>query len=215
MTAKMELVSMTGKLMPNGNPDFKSVIHYPRINAMINQYGRKTMLKVLVLMVKDFSASLNVVRNMNEDQMIECAAMLLDECDNFRLEDYMMMFTLAKRGRLELNNGKGIMDRVDIDTIAKIFTAYHDLRSDAGMRIQEEMFQEDEKKYRELPPVPETPEEKEMSERFGKLLGVMTAYQSDLQEDKIIEEKKKSDKRRQDDIKYKEWIDSLAPPETE
>ncbi|MBK7885497.1 MAG: hypothetical protein IPJ81_18160 [Chitinophagaceae bacterium] len=79
-------------------------------------------------MIKDFCSSLNVVRNMNEDQMIEAAAMLLDECENFRLEDYMIMFSMAKRGELVK-----IMDRIDLQVITAMLDEYFTRRKLAAI----------------------------------------------------------------------------------
>lgn len=131
--AKMELVLMTQELMPEGKPRYLDVVRYPQIRELIQTEGRKKMLSVLVLMVKDFCSSLNVVRNMNEDQMIETAAMLLDECDNFRLEDYVMMFSMAKRGELVK-----IYDRIDMQLISEIMDAYWLRRQEAARRMEED-----------------------------------------------------------------------------
>lgn len=129
--AKMELVLMTNQLMPEGRPQYLSVVKYPTIRSLIEQVGRKKMLAILVLMVKDFCSSVNVVRNMNEDQMIEVGSMLLEECGNFRMEDYVMMFNIAKRGGF---SEVKIMDRVDIQLISSIMDAYWQRRSIAGQQ---------------------------------------------------------------------------------
>src|SRR4051794_12333086 len=72
--AKMEFLSLTSNLMPGGNPIYVDMINYPMIRGLIELHGKKTMVKVVYLMIRDFCTSLNVVRNMNEDQMIETAA---------------------------------------------------------------------------------------------------------------------------------------------
>jgi hypothetical protein len=128
----MDLMMITGELMPAGKPQFLQVIKYPMINQIIQIEGKRKMLAVLVLMVKDFCSSLNVVRNMNEDQMIETASMLLDECGNFRLEDYLMMFSMAKRGDLVK-----IMDRVDIQLVSNILDEYWLRRKRAAKKHEE------------------------------------------------------------------------------
>lgn len=130
--AKMELLSMTGDLMPSGKPTFLEVIKYPMIQQLIAEHGKKTMLKVLFLLVKDFCGSLNVVRNMTEDQMIEAAAMLIDECGNFRIEDYVMMFSMAKKGELVK-----IYDRMDIQIITAILDEYWQRRYRAANKETE------------------------------------------------------------------------------
>ena len=136
--AKMELVLMTNELMPKGKPDLAGVVKYPMIQDLIKTEGKRKMLAVLVLMVKDFCASMNVVRNMNEEQMIEAGAMLLEECENFRIEDYVMMFSLAKRGSFypEVK----IYDRIDIQTISQIMDEYWTRRSIAGRKARDEDF---------------------------------------------------------------------------
>lgn len=119
--------------MPSGKPTFLEVIQYPMIKDLTQEHGKKTMMKVLFLMVKDFCSSMNVVRNMNEDQMIESSAMLLDECDNFRMEDYVMMFQMGKRGDLVK-----IMDRIDINMITQMMDSYWERRRDAAINQQEQ-----------------------------------------------------------------------------
>lgn len=118
---------MAGGLMPAGKPTYLQVIQYPMVKQLVQDNGNKTMLKVLFLLVKDFCASMNVVRNMNEDQMIESAAMLIDECDNFRMEDYVMMFQMGKRGDLVK-----VMDRIDINVLTLMLDAYWEKRRDAA-----------------------------------------------------------------------------------
>ena len=126
--AKMELIALVSDLMPQGKPKYLEVIKYPMIRQLIETEGKKKMLAVLVLMIKDFCSSLNVVRNMNEDQMIEAAAMLLDECENFRLEDYMIMFSMAKRG-----DSVKIMDRIDLQVITAMLDEYFTRRKLAAI----------------------------------------------------------------------------------
>ncbi len=132
----MDLILVANELMPEGKPDCLSMVKYPKINELVETMGKKQMLTILTLMVKDFCSSLNVVRNMNEDQMIEAAAMLLDECDNFRLQDYVLMFTMAKRGKFHPQ--VKILDRIDIQLISSLHDHYYEIRKAAGMRYQEQ-----------------------------------------------------------------------------
>lgn len=132
IAAKADLIARTGDLMPSGVPNYVEVRFYPSIAQLIAKEGKKNMVKLLHLLVSDFCASFNVVRNMTDDQMIETAGFLLDECGNFRLEDYQMMLTMAKRGKLV-----DIRDRIDIQVFAKMLDAYWALRDQAGKQIQE------------------------------------------------------------------------------
>lgn len=131
--AKMELMIIGKELMPNGIPDFLSVIKYPKISLLAEHEGLKPVLVTLSMLVRDFCSSMNVVRNMNEDQIIEAAAMLLDECGDFRIEDYFMMFQMAKRGELF-----EIRDRIDIQVITKILDVYWEKRIVVGRQKQDE-----------------------------------------------------------------------------
>lgn len=197
----MELVAMTGAIMPQGNPAFAIVRQFPTIAQLINEYGRKTMLKAIYLLVKDLCGSLNVVRNMNDDQMIEAAAMLLDECDNFRLEDYTMMFALGKRGHLVK-----IMDRVDIETIGKMLDVYYDRRKEAGYRLQQQEIEP--AAWSKGAPSPETAEEKEMSERFGKIVGIMKSWED--KRDYEGERKKRMEKKQENEAKAREYAERMG-----
>lgn len=193
--AKMDMMARVNELMPSGNPAFRDIIHYPTIKQLEKEYGKTAMLGTLCILINDFCNSVNVVRNMNNDQVIEAAAFLLDECDNFRLEDYVIMFTMAKRGTLDVR----IMDRVDIDLINKILNAYWVIRFEAGQRIQESELQEDNRRWdRPDRVIPDTPEdeakEKEKSARFGQLVGIMTAWQKEEREEAEKKRKAEADK---------------------
>lgn len=132
VNAKLDLALHVSEMMPHGKPAYLDVIKYPMISQLIEKEGKKKMLGILVLIVKNFCSSLNVVRNMSEDQMIESAVMLMDECGNFRLEDYMMMFAMAKKGDLVK-----IMDRVDINMITLILDEYWKRRENAAHGAQD------------------------------------------------------------------------------
>jgi len=132
LEAKMEFVGLVGDLMPAGIPAFLSMIKFPMIKDLVNEHGKKTMLKVIFLLIRDFCSSINVVRNMDQDQMIEAAAMLLDECGNFRLQDYTMMFSMAKRGQLVK-----IMDRIDISVIIQLLDEYWKMRNRTAEKLLE------------------------------------------------------------------------------
>ena len=142
VSAKAEIATITSKLMPGGKPAFTEVVKYPMISALIEEHSRPVMLKVVFMLIRDLCNSVNVVRNMSEDQMIDAAAMLLDECGNFRLEDYVLMFTLAKRGQLPINDGKGLMDRLDLEVMGKFMDAFWEMRNAAGNRVQDEMYRD-------------------------------------------------------------------------
>ncbi|HEX7844361.1 MAG TPA: hypothetical protein VF476_01095, partial [Chitinophagaceae bacterium] len=123
-------------MMPEGKPNFEPIRYLPTITELCKEWsdGRKKMRLVLTMMVQNFAKSINVVRNLTEDQAIEIASFLLDESDDFRLEDYQMMFSLAKRGKL-----LKFRDRIDITVVSELIDAYWSLRRKEGERLREEM----------------------------------------------------------------------------
>src|SRR5205085_8339473 len=125
-------LNLTSSLMPAGNANFLDVIKYPMIISLVRDHGKKRMLKVIYLLVRDFCSSLNVVRNMNQDQMIEAASMLTEECGNFRLEDYAIMFSIGKRGELVK-----IYDRIDLSIITQMLDEYWKRRQAAAEKLEE------------------------------------------------------------------------------
>lgn len=129
--AKMAFLQQAATLMPGGIPAFADIIKYPTIKSLVETYGNATMHKLVFLLVKDFCESINVVRNMTEDQMIECASMLINECGNFRLEDYVMFFASCKRGKY----GR-ILDHIDINVISNMLDDYWMHRHQEGQAIQ-------------------------------------------------------------------------------
>lgn len=181
--AKFELVAMTSTLMPHGNPDLIKVAKYPPICKLVEEMGPGTMAKVMFALVKDFCNSMNVVRNMNESQMFEAASMLLDECDTFRVEDYHMMFTMAKRGRLVK-----ILDRVDIQVIGIMMDEYYLIRRQAGERHYEQQHI-DERTLLEskIKPQEMTEEDKLAGERFSEITKQLTDWNREDQKQRDLE----------------------------
>lgn len=133
--AKMELLNVVDQLVPKGIPDFPSIRYYPPIVQLIQDHGAARITKAILLLVKDFAASINVVRNINEDQAIEIAHMMVVECSTFRIEDYAMMFSMAKKGQI----GK-IFDHLDIQVISVMMDEYWAKRHKAGKAEQEKEY---------------------------------------------------------------------------
>jgi hypothetical protein len=139
--AKIELSELISISMPKGEPDWRALKYNMPVATLVAENGRKEITMVLICLLKDFCDSLNVVRNMTEDQIIDAATMLRDECGDFRMEDYAMMLTMAKRNRL----GVKILDRVDIQTIGMIKEAYEAIRRQGIAESLEQEAREYEK----------------------------------------------------------------------
>lgn len=132
--AVLEISQHLSVYMPQGKPAFAAIASEMPLTRLIEVQGKATLTKAVFLLVKDFCSCINVVRNMNEAQMTEAALFLLDECGNFRLQDYVVMFQLAKRGRLP---GIKIFDRIDITVIEQILDSYWSVRNEEGKRLRD------------------------------------------------------------------------------
>lgn len=175
--AKMELLTLTTELMPAGVPKFLEVVNYPKISDLATRDGKKHLLKIIFLLVKDFCGSINVVRNMNEDQMIEAANMLLDECGNFRLEDYLMMFAMAKKGKLAK-----LMDRIDLQVITTIADEYFEKRRDAALKVEREQHEY----HKSLGDTERSHQSDELAEHFGAMADRISEMKQQLKEQREI-----------------------------
>jgi hypothetical protein len=167
---KLQLMESVTQLMPFGKPDFASVRYYPSVRQMQEKSGYEGLHKALFLLVKDFCDSMGFEKTLNELQQIEAASYLLDECDNFRLEDYVMMFALAKRGKL----GVTLYNAINLDAIQRIYSAYWAMRSDAGEQLLQNQVLEDENRWldRRIAP-PQNDEEAQVSELFRQFAETM------------------------------------------
>lgn len=164
---KMAYLQITKELMPAGKPEFLTVVKYPKINDLVQERGEPVIMLILAVMIRDFCATMNVVRNMNEDQILEAAAMLLNEAGNFRLEDYTVMFALAKKGQLF-----EVRDRIDLQVITAIADAYYAQRRDAKINMQDQELERLEaQKPIHRPPATETDR---MNDRFITVGGAFT-----------------------------------------
>lgn len=163
----MELLAIANALLPDGEPQYLSMIEYPKITDLIKERSRKEILKLVFLIIKDFCSSFNVVRNMNEDQMIEAANMLIEDAGNYRLEDYYMMFAMAKKGQLIK-----IYDRIDGQIINEMADAYHQNRQRAAWKAEDEKHQD----YKTLGFTQrESPNEDALSDKFSTFGSVLTS----------------------------------------
>jgi hypothetical protein len=131
--AKLGYTKAIKQLFPEGKPNYLGVVQFPQIRDLIKDNGEAGVLLLISVMVRDYCASVNVARNMNEDQILEAAAMLMEEAGNFRLEDYAMMFAQAKRGKLVK-----VYERIDLTTITDMADAYYAERRDAKINQQEQ-----------------------------------------------------------------------------
>lgn len=139
--AKLELSELISLSMPKGQPDWRALRYNIPVATLVAENGKKEITMVLICLLRDFCDSFNVVRNMTEDQIIDAATMLRDECGDYRMEDYAVMLTMAKRNHL----GVKILDRLDISTIGQVRAAYDAFRREGIAELTEREHMEYER----------------------------------------------------------------------
>ena len=176
------LTELATELLPKGNADFKAVRQFTPIQSLLdNETASLTDIReTLTLLVMNFSESMNVVRNLNATQAIEIVEMLIDECGDFRIEDYFIMFQLAKRGKIG-----DIRDRIDIQLVSKLIDEYWTYRNNEGKRLQE--LEDKEKAQQRM-------------EQKRKALGSGQHTEQVISSDLFVEEMKKLEKAMSDNI---------------
>jgi hypothetical protein len=177
--AKLAYSLAVKQLFPDGKPDYLAVVKYPQIKDLIKDNSEPVVLLLIAVMVRDYCASVNVARNMNEDQILEAAAMLMEEAGNFRLEDYAMMFAQAKRGKLVK-----VYERIDLSTITDMADAYYAERRDAKINQQEQEIERQEVQAPHTAPkqIYSTPEDRRQGRNLDYRVTSLSGAFSDLKE---------------------------------
>ncbi len=90
------------------------------------------LILTITFLIKNFCDMFNVVRNMNDTQIYECANILIDECPCYTFEDFICMFTIAKKNKLVK-----IYDRIDLQIILEILEKYEVIRGQENLKLIE------------------------------------------------------------------------------
>lgn len=151
-TAKTELFKVVKQLLPDGEPTTAVLGRYPTIKKLIAlNNGDDQPIEIAIQgLILDFCSGFNVIRPMDVWQIKECSMMLVSDLgtwQDYRLEDYVLMFTMAKRKKLDIK----ILDRIDIDVISTIRSEYDKWRKN-DVRMKKEALKQEEKRkerYRE------------------------------------------------------------------
>lgn len=107
-------------------PDLTQLQNYPTIAALERDNGKPNVLKALTALVTNLNKSLNLKRPLNEIQITEVAVMLLDECEDYTFQDYVVMFEMIKRKKFKTEFYEGL----DISKMAAFWDEYHALRGE-------------------------------------------------------------------------------------
>lgn len=208
--------AIVSEIMPGGAPDFSIIRQAPSIAQLIKlpEVGYAKMQAVIGALIANFCKSQNLPdgKNMREPQIIDTAAFLLDECGTFRIEDYAMMFTLAKRGKLAMERNRTmtgrVFDRVDMQLIAEFKENYEEMRWQYAERAMEE-----EAKLKAHGKVVDErePHSDDGGEQWAKAMEHWEAIKQQWQKEKQekFEQEAQERKQRQEDILN--WHKSHAP----
>lgn len=189
------IIEYSSDLMPAGKPNFENIRYYPSIIQLVAAHGKKDIRKVLAAIVKNFNDSINVPegKKLNTTQTVEVACFLLDECNNYRIEDYIMMFSLAKRGKIG-----NIFDRVDMPVISDIKANYEALRREYSERMQEEELRKkeygDHDSKREVVDEPEEVKEQRFKDAMNLFAEMKKKWEDEKQERMAAEEEARREK---------------------
>jgi hypothetical protein len=151
-TNKMSLIELSSDLMPKGKPDFKQITAARTIeNLLLTKEieKRSEVRNLLAALIRDFCAAFNFAqgKNLNEVQTVEVACIYLDEVDDYSIEDFVMMFSMAKRGLIKDDGKDVIFDRIDIPILLRIKALYNKIRWEEWDRMNEEELRKKEGTY--------------------------------------------------------------------
>lgn len=169
--AKLQLSRLHNVLIPSGTPDYLLTVKFKTIGQQIEIYGKQTILKSLFLLIKDFAGTFNVVRNMTDDQMVDCALLLTENYKhtNYRIEDFVQFFQVAKTGRY----GK-VFDRIDAPMILELLDRFDDERWKAGNEKLNGIFDEVDENLKGFNQrIPQSEESRAILTLAGGLSGVV------------------------------------------
>lgn len=106
-----------------------------RIPALVKDSGHEKVLTAIVASIMSAFNNINLKKGMNEDQVIELAAVLIDEAhnDQLALEDILLFLQ-----RLITGQAGTLYDRLDMPTFFELFESYREERYQALRHIREE-----------------------------------------------------------------------------
>jgi hypothetical protein len=161
-----------------------SISLHARIPNLTHVYGFEKIHEIIIVLITSFNNSLNLIRPMNADQIVECAhdLVMTTEEDQLAIEDYVLFFKGAKEGKY----GK-ILDRLDQQTIFSMLEEYRQERHRQFIRIKEEK----ETALKSLGAVERTNQPNPIAESMVQLGGRLTEMKEKLKEQREINRMKK------------------------
>lgn len=174
LSAMIELSRINNVLLPQGKPDHLIIVKFKTIKQQIEELGRQVVFSTIVLLIRSFCSSFNLVRNMSEMQMIECTTNLLlkYENSNYRIEDFVQFFQGAKMGLY----GK-VYDHMDTNVIFEMLEQFDIQRYEAGELKMKDLFDE---KDRDFAKFDQRSEQTEVSRALSRLSGTFSIVKTEI-----------------------------------
>lgn len=121
----------------NGDINFKAVLSIPskdRMPGLVQIYGFKSVHVIVTALVRSFSDSYNLVRPMDNSQIVDCAATIVNSAieDYLSIEDLVLFFDNAKRGIY----GR-VLDHMDEPLILEMLETYRQIRHTNYIKIKD------------------------------------------------------------------------------
>lgn len=125
------------ELKLNGDINYQAVLSIPskdRIPGLVSVYGFKSVHIIVTSLVRSFSDSYNLVRPMDNNQIVDCAATIVNSAveDYLSIEDLVLFFDNAKRGVY----GR-VLDHMDEPLILEMLETYRQIRHNNYMKIKD------------------------------------------------------------------------------
>lgn len=137
-----ELLAVRMELAPGGKINAAAICKPgSAISVVAGKIGAAATINTIFAIIKNFCSRVNIARNLSEFQMIDVAEVLFaDAPKNYTLEDYLVAFDLAAKGLIKPNNGRGLIDRLDLAIINEILTKYDEMRYEAAEEAQQKAY---------------------------------------------------------------------------
>jgi len=178
----LQILANTREYVSNGVVLFDKVLAidaHARIPNLTHVYGFDKVHEVLIVLLTSFANSLNLIRPMSSEQIVECAHELVmtSEEDFLSIEDYVLFFKGAKEGKY----GR-ILDRLDQQTVFQLLEEYRSERHRQYHRIRETRHLE----LKGMGPSERTTQKNELEESMYNIGGRIADLKEKLKEQREI-----------------------------
>jgi hypothetical protein len=184
------IMSVSNQYIERGVVQFDKILSIPacsRVPNLTHVYGFETLVKLVAVLLASFNNSLNLIRPMNDEQVIDCATDLVmtTEEDQLSVEDLVLFFKGAKEGKY----GR-ILDRMDSQTVFAMMEEYREQRHREYVKIKDEKHAN----LKSMGPTERTNNPDPIAEKMCDLVGKIGRLKEQLKDQREINRMKKFEK---------------------